>query len=125
MIQRPALVATIMLVVVFAVGGLTGMALEEGLGLDWFDFLDEDNEEGGDQLLDGLQLTEAQEDRIEEILDAQEERLEEYWEARIPDMRAIVGSSYEEIRQVLTTEQREVFDRRIRDQGIPVPRRPD
>jgi Spy/CpxP family protein refolding chaperone len=114
-----------MLVLVFGVGGLTGMALEEGLGLDWFDFLDEDNEEVDDQILSGLQLSEEQRARIDGIREAQEERLEDYWETRIPDMRAIVGLSYEEIRAVLTPGQRETFDQRIRLQGIPVPRRPD
>lgn len=123
--RRPGLVAAVMLVLVFGVGGLTGMALEEGLGLDWFDFLDEDNEEADDQILAGLQLSEEQRAQIDEIRDAQEERLEEYWESRIPDMRGIVVISYEEIRAVLTPEQREVFDRRIRERGIPVPRRPD
>ena len=125
MTRRPALVAAVMLALVFGVGGLTGMALEEGLGLDWFDFLDEDNEEVDDEILSGLELTEEQRARVDGILEAQEERLEDYWESRIPDMRGIVGISFQEIRAILTPEQREVFDRRVRERGLPVPRRPD
>ena len=39
---RTRLVAGGMIAIAFAVGGLAGMAVEESLGLDWFDFLDED-----------------------------------------------------------------------------------
>ena len=114
-----------MLILAFGAGGLTGMAVEEGLGLDWFDFLDEDTGEVDNQILAGLQISEDQRDRIEEILDAQERSLEEYWESHIPDMRAIVSVSYGRVREVLTSEQREIFDRRISEQGIPIPQEPD
>ena len=123
--RRPRLVATAMLLLTFAVGGLAGMALEEGLGLDWFDFLDEDERPAAGRLLTGLSLSEAQQDEIERILDDQEDTLEEYWEGRIPDMRLIVAESYGRIRLVLTPGQQELFDERIRAQGLPVPRRPD
>jgi len=125
MTRRPGLIAAVMLALTFVVGGLAGMALEEALGLDWFDFLDEDNRASESQLLGGLDLTENQRDQIEEILDKQENDLENYWESRIPDMRAIIGRSYEDIRGVLTPEQRQTFDERIRSRGIQVPRDPD
>ncbi|MGH7551789.1 MAG: hypothetical protein ACREMQ_02020 [Longimicrobiales bacterium] len=123
--RRPALVAAFMLILTFVVGGLAGMALEEALGLDWFDFLDEDSRPSEGQLLSGLDLSENQREQIEEILDQQEDSLEDFWENRIPDMRAIVAASYEQIRRVLTPEQRATFDERIRSQGIQVPRNPD
>ncbi len=123
--RSPGLIAAAMLLLTFVVGGLAGMALEEGLGLDWFDFLDEDNAPAEGRLLGALNLSDDQRDRIEEILDDREDRLEDYWESKIPDMRAIVTESYAEIRLVLTPEQRDAFDDRIRAQGIPVPRGPD
>jgi Spy/CpxP family protein refolding chaperone len=123
--RRPALVAVVMLLLTFSVGGLAGMALEEALGLDWFDFLDEDNRPAEGRLLSDLDLSDEQRDQIEEIFDDQDDRLEDYWESRIPDMRGIVATSYEQIRTLLTPEQREIFDERIRAQGIPIPRGPD
>lgn len=123
--RTPRLVAAAMLLLTFVVGGLAGMALEEGLGLDWFDFLDEDERPAAGRVLAGLNLSETQRDEIEEILDDQEDRLEEYWGSRIPDMRLIVAESYGRIRLVLTPDQQEVFDERIQAQGLPVPRRPD
>src|SRR5687768_17738537 len=112
--RRAGTVAALMLLLTFAVGGLAGMAMEEGLGLDWFDFLDEDSRPAEDQLLTNLNLSAQQRDQIEDVLDKQDERLEDYWESRIPDMRTIVGQSYEEIRLILSEEQRGVFDERIR-----------
>ncbi|MEX2582895.1 MAG: hypothetical protein WD766_06465 [Gemmatimonadota bacterium] len=115
------LVAAAMLVLTFAVGGLAGMAVEEALGLDWFDFLDEDSQTDT-RVLSGLELSADQSAAIDRILDRQEDRLESYWENRVPDLRAIVADSYEEIRGVLTAQQRQVFDERVEAQGIPVPR---
>jgi Spy/CpxP family protein refolding chaperone len=122
---RPGVVAAVMLFLSFLVGGLAGMAAEEAMGLDWFDFLDEDNQEAEGRILEGLGLSEDQTDRIAEILETQEDRLEEYWEGRVPEMRAIVAASYDRIREVLTDEQRGRFDERIRAQGVPPPRDPD
>lgn len=101
------------------------MALEEALGLDWFDFLDEDTQPDDGRLLAGLELSTSQRRQIEEILDAQEERLEEFWESRVPEMRPIVAPSYARIRGILTPEQRERFDERVRARGITVPGDPD
>lgn len=125
MMRRPALTATIMLALTFVIGALGGMALEEALGLDWFDFLDEDNRPPEGQLLSGLELSQQQRGQIADILDKQEEDLEDYWESRVPDMRAIISRSYDQIRRILTPEQRDTFDARIRSQGIAVPRDPD
>ena len=125
MTRRPALVAVAMLLLAFCVGGLTGMALDEAFGLDWFDFLEEDDDSLEDDFFAGLDLSEAQEERIEEILDEQEDRLEAYWETRVPDLRSIVAGSYAEIRTILEPAQREVFDQRVQARGLPVPREPD
>jgi Spy/CpxP family protein refolding chaperone len=121
MSPRPRLVASLLLLLAFWVGGMAGMALEEALGLDWFDFLDEDDGPAQGQLLAGLELSAEQRERINEILDAQEERLEDFWESRLPEMRPIVAESYDRIRAVLTPEQRQQFDARVSARGITVP----
>ena len=114
--RRPRAVAAVLLALTFATGGLAGMALEEGMGLDWFDFLDEDARRD-DSLLEGIPLSGAQRRQVEGILDRQEDRLEEYWAARLPEMQALAAGSYDEIRAVLTPEQRGVFDRRVAARG--------
>ena len=63
--------------------------------------------------------------RIERILEEQEDELEVFWEQRVPEMRPIVARSYDRIRDVLSEEQRVLFDRRVEAQGILVPRDPD
>ena len=111
--QGARAVGALLLAAAFLVGGLAGMAAEEALGLDWFDFLDEDAQPGEDRLFAGMGLTEAQERRIEEIRDRREDRLEAYWKGRLPDIQRIMGDSYDEMRQVLAPEQRAGFDRRV------------
>ena len=114
---RGRLVATLMLLLTFAVGGLSGMAAEEALGLDWFDFLDEDAEAGGDRLLRGLDLTPEQRAGTEAVLDRQDDQLEEYWKARLPEIRRILQQSHAEIRVLLTPAQQARFDQRVRALG--------
>ena len=114
MIRRSRTVAAGLLLLVFVIGGLSGMAIEEATGIDWFEFLDEDRDRSGENLLAGLGLTDAQEDQAERLLDAQEDSLEAYWEQRLPEINLIIASSYAKIRMLLTPEQRAIFDDRIR-----------
>jgi len=117
--RRTRFVAGLLIGVSFAVGGLAGMATEESLGLDWFDFLDEDEPE--DSILAGLELSPEQQRQAEDILDRQEDRLEEYWEGRLPELRSILDESNAELRAILTPEQQRVFDRSVRELGDRVP----
>jgi hypothetical protein len=113
-------VASLLLAMTFSVGGLTGMALEEALGLDWFDFLDEDNRPE-DRLLAGLELSADQRARAQHILQREEDRLEDYWESRLPEIQEILRDTYAEIRALLSPEQRAAFDRRVEDLRGRVP----
>jgi Spy/CpxP family protein refolding chaperone len=113
--QRARTIGALLLAASFAVGGLAGMAAEEALGLDWFDFLDEDATPADEPLFSGMGLTGAQKREIEGIRDRREERLEGYWESRLPDIQRIVDDSYGEMRAVLTPEQQPAFDRRVRE----------
>jgi Spy/CpxP family protein refolding chaperone len=111
--HRARTVGALLLAASFLVGGMAGMAAEEALGLDWFDFLDEDAFPADERLFAGIQLAPEQRRRIEEIRERREDRLEAFWEGRLPDIQRIMGASYGEMRGVLTPEQRPVFDRRV------------
>ena len=118
--KRAGGVAVLLLLVTFGVGALAGMAMEEAAGIDWFDFLDRDEQEDV-RLLDGLSVTADQRAAIERILERQDDSLEEYWEARMPEIQGILAGSYDEIRAVLSPAQRERFDQRVQDLDGRVP----
>jgi hypothetical protein len=114
--------ATLMLSLTFVVGALSGMALEEAAGIDWFDFLDDDESSVSDlRLITGLDLTAEQRATVDRILERQEDQLEDYWEQRMPDVKGILGKSYAEIRVVLTPTQQTVFDQRVRQLDGKIP----
>jgi hypothetical protein len=104
----------LLLVLSFVSGGLVGMALEEALGIDWFEFLDSDRDDDRGSLLAGLDLSREQRSRAKEILDRQEELLERYWKQRLPEIEGILNQSYDAIRAELDPEQRAAFDKRVR-----------
>jgi Spy/CpxP family protein refolding chaperone len=113
--NRARAVGMLLLAATFAVGALGGMAVEEAMGLDWFDFLDEDAAPSEDRLFAGMSLTAQQRERIDDIRDRREDRLEAYWESRVPDIQRIVDQSYGEMRAVLPAERQAEFDRRVRE----------
>jgi Spy/CpxP family protein refolding chaperone len=119
--RRARIVAVLLLLLTFSVGAVGGMAVEEALGLDWFEFLDDDYR-ANDRIVAGLDLTREQEERVEQILDRQEEQLEDYWKSRLPEIQSMLQASYAEIRVQLTPEQRVIFDRRVRKLKGRVPK---
>lgn len=116
-------VAGLMLLVTFTVGGLAGMAIEEATGIDWFEFLDSEREADGDatRLLTGLELSNEQRERMDDILARQEDEIEAYWKTRMPEIGAILERGYSEIRSGLNPAQQSVFDRRIRELDGRIP----
>lgn len=112
--RRARVVGLLLLASTFLVGGAAGMAAEEWLGLDWFDFLDEDVAPSEARLFTGLALTPAQRVHVAAVVERREQRLEAYWKGRLPDIRAIMEDSYGEMRAVLTADQAQVFDARVR-----------
>jgi len=113
--NRARTVGILLLAATFSVGALGGMAVEEAMGLDWFDFLDEDAAPSEDRLFAGMELTGAQRARIDEIRDLREDRLEAYWASRLPDIQRIVDQSYGDMRAVLPPDRHADFDRRVRE----------
>ena len=115
-------IAILLLSLTFILGGLSGMALEEATGIDWFEFLDDDRDDAPEsRLMDGIALTSEQKVKVEAIVEAQEDKVEDYWEARMPEIRGILASSYAEIRLLLTPEQQAVFDKRVKALDGKVP----
>ena len=114
-------IAVLLLALTFGLGALSGMAIEEATGIDWFEFLDEEDEDDEPQLMAGIELSADQREKVDSIVDRQEDQLEDYWESRMPEIRGILAGSYAEIRALLTPEQQTVFDRRVRDLDGQVP----
>jgi hypothetical protein len=119
---RAKWIATMMLSLTFVVGAVSGMALEEAAGIDWFDFLDDDESSVSDlRLMAGIDLSAQQRATVDRILERQEDELEDYWEERMPDIKGILAKSYGEIRVLLTPAQQTVFDQRVRELDGKVP----
>ena len=123
--NRARAVGILLLAATFSVGALSGMAVEEAMGLDWFDFLDEDASPSEDRLFAGMELTAAQRAQIEQIRERREDRLEAYWESRVPDIQRVVDQSYGEMRAVLPAERHAEFDRRVRELRARTPAQSD
>jgi hypothetical protein len=122
--------AILVLLAVFLVGGLVGWLLDEVVGHgDWpslelehddddgdrtsHDPLDDDAEEA---FFERLGLSPEQYRAADRLLDEREDRLETYWSARIPEIEAVVDSTRQEIRKLLSPDQRTAYDRWIEEQ---------
>ena len=125
MTRRPRIVAGFLLLLVFFAGSMVGMAVEEGFGLDWFDFLDEDEAGRDAGFLSGLDLDDAQRREVDRILERRQESLEDFWEGRVPELRRILAESDDSIRAVLEPAQRARFDSYIAAGGARILDGPD
>jgi hypothetical protein len=129
MMTKARRTAVLILLAVFLVGGAAGWVLEELVDdLDWPSFLtdgdqrdapdtddplDDDAEEA---FLEGLGLSPEQLEAADRLLDQREDHLEAYWHARLPEIEALVDSSRQQIRDLLTPDQRAAYDRWVQDQ---------
>jgi hypothetical protein len=127
--------AVLVLIAVFLVGGAAGWVAEEVVDeIHWPghqhkdktpDRPDDDepfDDDAEEDLLETLGQSRAQDDSVDQLLEAREDRLEEYWKSRLPDLQAIVDSSRQEVRAVLTPGQRDAYDRWLG--GASGPNRP-
>jgi hypothetical protein len=116
--------AVILLLTVFVAGGAAGWLLEDVADdIHWPDGHgegskpdrpDEDepfDDDAEEEFLETLDLSRSQLDSVDDLLDRREDRLEDYWKSRLPDLQALVDSSRQEIRSLLTPEQRAAYDR--------------
>jgi hypothetical protein len=121
--KRATQVAILLLSLSFTVGALAGMAVEEATGIDWFEFLDKanDDDDSSSELTAGLNLSSEQHTQVDRIVERQEDELEDYWKGRMPEIQGILSKTYAEIRSLLTAQQQQVFDRRVRELDGRVP----
>jgi hypothetical protein len=121
--KRATQVAILLLSLSFTVGALAGMAVEEATGIDWFEFLDKanDDDDSSSELTAGLNLSSEQRTHVDRIVERQEDELEDYWKGRMPEIQGILSKTYAEIRSLLTAQQQQVFDRRVRELDGRVP----
>ena len=121
--------AVFLLVTVFLAGAATGWLLEDVVeDIHWGagggdvsmadrhqddEPLDDDAEE---DFLQSLDLSAAQLDSVDELLERREDHLEDYWKTRLPDLEAVIDSSRREIRDLLSPEQQAAYDRWLDNQ---------
>ncbi|HEX2219872.1 MAG TPA: hypothetical protein VHG35_13790 [Gemmatimonadales bacterium] len=74
---------------------------------------DDDDDISEEDLLDDLSLSREQRAAIERAFDSREDRLESYWEAQLPELETLIDSSRDEIRAILTPEQRAIYDSQL------------
>jgi hypothetical protein len=124
--------AVILLLAVFLVGGAAGWLLEdvmddihwpggqtEGSTPDRHDDDEPFDDDAEEEFLESLGLSRGQLDSVDHLLDRREDRLEDYWKSRLPDLQSLVDSSRQEIRGLLTPDQREAYDRWLDAQSGP------
>ncbi len=118
MITRTRRTAVLVLLAVFLVGGMVGWVLEEIVDdRDWPSLeVEHDDDDAEEAFLKRLGLSAEQYRTADRLLDEREDRLEAYWSGRIPEIEALVDSTRQEIRKLLTPEQQAAYDRWIEEQ---------
>lgn len=107
--------AAVVLLMVFAAGAAGGALLEDVVDdIDWPGFVDrshdDDLDDSEETILANLDLTAQQRASVGRLFEQREDRLESYWDTQLPELERLVDSSREEIRSLLTPEQRTIYD---------------
>jgi Spy/CpxP family protein refolding chaperone len=117
--SRARLVGLGLLCVTFIVGAFSGAAFERTLGArepvkpanSCASKLGPFHGPPGSLIIDRVDLSADQRQRINGILEKRRKEADALWQAQKPMLRSIVDSTREEIRTLLTPEQRAVYDR--------------
>jgi hypothetical protein len=107
--RRPWIQAIAMLVVVFVIGALTGLALDRARGSRHPE--PPPRQELPAEMRRALDLTPDQERRIERILKDNSGRAKDLMDRIMPQLQALKDTIRAEVRAELTPEQQEIFDR--------------
>jgi Spy/CpxP family protein refolding chaperone len=114
--SQPGLVALLLLAVTFAVGGLTGAALNQAVGAREAPAeataAEPPTEQPRRSIFDGLGLTEAQRAHVDAVLAERRHRLETLWREHEPRMHAVMEETNARINEVLTPDQVAELERR-------------
>lgn len=119
--SRTRLLGLFVLLLFFIAGGLTGTVVnrtlltpagtgEKNSAANDTDCDEDDDDHDHRSPLDHLTLTADQELVIDSVIERRNDRIEEFWETAGPRIGAIADSARDEIRELLTPEQRVVFD---------------
>ncbi len=105
------------LAVAFVMGVAVGVAGTRVLGADDGDRdrrRDDDGRRGG-YVFEKLDLTETQRAQIDSVLEVRRMQVEAFWDTAGPRMREIVDSTRAGIEDVLTPEQRDEYERLLKE----------
>ena len=102
--KRARLMGLVVLVVMFAIGALTGAAtMRVATGEESDPRARSESRRPG--LFETLQLTAQQQAQVDEIMERRRAEVDAFWKQNGPQLRAIMDSARAEIRAVLTPEQ--------------------
>ena len=107
--KRARAVGMLVLLVMFAVGALTGAAtMRVAGGADATPRARAESRESRPDLFERLELTPEQRVQVDAIMERRRDEMDAFWKQHGPQLRAITDSARVEIRSVLTEEQRAV-----------------
>lgn len=113
-LARTRLLGFGLLVAVFLAGALSGAAIDRVVSVQPPSETERREDRGGPDrrplLLEQVEMTAAQRQAIEEILDRRSERMRAVWREVAPRMDAIADSARSEIDEVLTPEQQAAYE---------------
>lgn len=116
--RRARLLGALLLAVVFVGGAFGGAAIdrlvvggasEKSARAERNCDGDRDGHRGS--LIDQIDLTPEQRERVDQVLERRRVQLDSFWVAARPQLRAIVDGTRDEIRAIMTPEQRAEYDR--------------
>jgi len=119
--NRPRLVGIVLLLVTFAAGVFSGVALERRVGQRAAELepqakaQPEEHVHGGRphhhrHIIDQIDLTPEQRAKVDSILQVGRQRLDAFWKETGPSYRALVDSTRAQVRAIMTPEQRAQYD---------------
>lgn len=110
--KRARLLGLLLLVVVFAVGALTGAAAMRMTADSAAESRQrEATRERRPGLWESLELTPEQKAQVDAIMERRSIEVEAFWNEHGPKLRAVMDSARAEVREILTPEQRAIEER--------------
>lgn len=121
---RMRLLGVGLLAATFIAGALAGAAVDRVLSADEPERMERgrDRDRSGHRrsyVIDRIEMSEAQRSAIDEILQERSARMRATWQEVEPRLDAITDSARVEIMQVLTPDQREEYERKLRERRRP------
>jgi hypothetical protein len=114
--RRPRLLGSVLLILTFLVGALAGAAFQQAVGARELDdrsvaAKERDGRVAEGDIFDRIGVSPEQRAEIDRILEHRREELDAFWAEAGPRLRAITEETREEVKALLTPEQRETFNR--------------